>query len=68
MRVTLEVLGVGDLFGGGGVFGLLFGVFMLSKGLWDNCFGEFVRSMGSVFFCGWGISDVILVCLVVSAL
>ncbi len=50
------------------MFGLLFGVFMLSEGLWDQCFGEFVRSMGSVFFCGWEISDVILVCLVVSAL
>jgi len=50
------------------VFGLLFGVFMLSEGLWDKCFGGVVRSMRSVFFCGWGISDVISVCLVVSAL
>ena len=66
--MTLEVLGVDDIFWGGGVFGLLFGVFMLSKGLWDKCFGEFVRSMGSVFFCGWGIFDFISVCLVVSAL
>ena len=50
------------------MFGLLFGVFVLSEGLWDKCFGGFVRSMGSVFFFGWGISDVISVCLVVSAL
>ena len=49
------------------MFGLLFGVFMLSEGLWDKCFEEFVRSVGSVFFCGWN-SDVILVCLVASAL
>lgn len=52
-----------------GVFGLPFGVFMLSEGLWDRCFGGFVRrSMGSVFFCGWEISDVVLTCLIVSAL
>ena len=50
------------------MFGLLFGVFMLFEGLWDKCFGEFVRSMGSVFFCGWEIFDGISVCLVVSAL
>ena len=50
------------------MFGLLFGVFMLSKGLWDKCFGGFVRSIGSMFFCGWGISDVNSVCLVLSAL
>ena len=34
------------------MFGRLFGVFMVSVGLWDKCFGEIVRSMGSVFFCG----------------
>ena len=50
------------------MFGLPFGVFMLSEGPWDTFFGGFVRSIASVFFCGWEISDVILVCLVVSAL
>jgi hypothetical protein len=46
-----------------GVFGLSLGVFMLFEDPWDTFFGGFVSSMGSVFFCGWEISDVISVCL-----
>ena len=70
-----KVLGVVGVVGGvrrilcvSWVFGLSFGVFMLFEDPWNTFFGGFVSSMGSVFFCGWEFSDVISVCLVVSAL
>ncbi len=50
------------------MFELPFSVFMLSEGPCGDAFsGDIVRSIESVFFCGWGLSVVVLVCLVAGA-